>query len=190
MPRSLTADYLTALASAAKRIAFFVQIVYSNETIYVWSGIGPYTWNGHTWTGLGWLGEISAIPMTTQVQAQSVTLTLSGIPSELLSDTLDYVRITGTATIWLGLFDDSWNLIDGTAVQVFNGALDVPTVTDGGDTCSISITCENTLIDLERAPYRRYTDVDQQIDFPGDLGMSFVQNLQEENFIWPDPAVT
>lgn len=190
MPRNLTADQLAAAASPAKRIAFFLEIAFSNETIYVWSGVGPYSWNSQTWTGLGWYGEISAIPETTLVQAQSVTLTLSGIPSELLTDVLNYVRTTSTCIIWMGLFDSGWNLIDGNPIQVFAGFCDVPTITDSGATCSISITAENDLIELEKPPARRYTDVDQQIDFPGDLGMSFVQNLQEQNFVWPDPAIT
>jgi hypothetical protein len=61
----------------------------------------------------------------------------------------------------------------------------VPTITDSGDTCTLEITFENALISLQLAPNRRFTDVDQQIDFPGDTGMAYVG--VEQNLFLPFP---
>jgi hypothetical protein len=76
----------------------------------------------------------------------------------------------------------------GDPVQVFAGSLDVPTLTEGAETSTLSITAENPLIDLNRAPNRRFTDVDQQVDYPGDTGFFQVQLLQDYNWVWPWPS--
>jgi hypothetical protein len=177
----------------------FAQLAFANETLYLFCGVGkltpagppanplstfPY---GQTFIGLGWLAKVSAVPQTTKVQAQNITLSLSGIPSELVLDAINQVRITGTATLWLGFLDTNGNLILDPN-QVFGGALDVPTCSDMGDTCEILITCENPLLSLNLAPERRFNDTDQQIIHPGDLGFSFVQALANQNLFWPSPG--
>jgi hypothetical protein len=201
MPRSLSAAVLAQLTAAAIYPVVFVRIQFANEILYMFGGIGtitplgppadpastfPY---GQTWTGLGWLGKISVIPQTTKIQAQNIILSLSGIPTQLVLDTANQVRMYGTATIWLGFFDANGNLIlDPT--QVFFGALDVPTITDDAVTCSIAITAENPLISLNLAPNRQFDDMDQQIYVPGDLGMSFIAALQNLQLYWPMPLAS
>jgi hypothetical protein len=183
---------------AVSRPLLFVVLAFANETLYLFNGIQsmtpagpaysalssfPY---GQQFTGLGWLGKISNVPQTTKVQAQNVTLSLSGIPSELLSDAIGQVRITGTAQIYVGFLDSSGNLIPD-PLLIFSGALDVPTLNDSGETSTISITCENTLLSLQQAPSRMFDDADQQIYQPGDLGFSFVDHLANIPLYWPAP---
>src|SRR5579871_5091160 len=117
MPRQASSAFLAAIAAKTVTLALFVRIAFADNTLYFFSGVGsitpagppadpsatfPY---GQTFVGLGWLGKVSTIPQTTKVQAQNITLTLSGIPSDLVSEAIAQVRITGTATLWLGLFD-------------------------------------------------------------------------------------
>jgi hypothetical protein len=199
MPRTLSPTFLAQLASSGQcSPVLFAVLAFANETLYLWGGVGsitppgpPYSASstfpyGQTWTGLGWLGKISAIPQTTKIQAQSVTLALSGIPSELVNDAIGQVRITGTAAIFLGFFDSTGALISD-PIQLFAGALDVPTLDDSGETSTISITAENPLISLNLAPERMFDDLDQQIYTPGDLGLSFVDALANLALFWPSP---
>jgi hypothetical protein len=106
-----------------------------------------------------------------------------------VSEAIGQVRIAGTATIWLGLFDGNNNLLTD-PVQVYAGGLDVPTLDDSGETCSISITCENPLLSLNLAPNRQFDDADQQIYYPGDLGFSMVEGLANGALFWPAPMTT
>jgi hypothetical protein len=198
MPRSISPTFLAQLSASQCSPALFAVLAFANETLYLWSGLGPLTpagppFNalstfpyGQTWTGLGWLAKISAIPQTTKIQAQSVTFSLSGIPSELVSDAVGQVRMTGTGTVFLGFFDSSGALI-GDPIQLFAGALDVPTLDDSGETSIISITAENPLLTLNEAPNRQFDDLDQQIYVPGDLGFSFVDALANLQLLWPSP---
>src|SRR5579872_3268161 len=145
MPRNLTSGMISQIIGKFLKPCFFVQIVFENETIYVWSGTYQISWSGQNWKGLGWMGSISAIPETKEVMAQNVTISLSGIPSELVTDAISYVRLQGSATIWFGCLDSSNNII-ANPTQCYQGHLDVPTLTDGGATCTISITAENPLV--------------------------------------------
>lgn len=198
MPRNLSPNVLTQVLANQLRPALFLEIAFLTETIWLWSGLGaitppgpaygvttfPYT---QTFLGMGWLGQIKAVPAVTDVIAQNITLELSGIPTELITDAINAVRQNSTATLWVAVLDTNFNVI-GDPVQVFAGALDVPTLVEGAETSSIAITGENPLIDLNRSPQRRFTDVDQQVDYPGDTGFFQVQLLQDYNWVWPWPS--
>jgi hypothetical protein len=199
MPRNLSPDFIDQLLStgAASPIRF-AMFEFENETIYVCDGIGittplgpaysalstfPY---GQAFTGLGWLGTISTVPQTTKVQAQNVTFSLSGIVVDFVTEAVNQVRITDTATLWLGFVDDTGAVI-ADPVQLFSGSLDVPSMTDFGQASTLSITAENPLVRLQEAPNRSFDDADQQINYPGDLGFSFVDALNNLTLFWPTP---
>src|SRR5262249_33110687 len=158
----LSPAVLAAISGKVVSLAMFVQLAFRDNTLYLYTGLGSITPSGpaysnlatfpygQTFTGLGWLGKISSIPQTTKIQAQNVTIALSGIPSSLLNEAIDQVRVDGTLTVWYGFFDSSGNLLSD-PVQVFFGAMDVPSLTDDGSTSTIAISCENTLLSLNQA---------------------------------------
>lgn len=204
MPRNISPAVLAQTLAGQLRPALFVRIQFLTDTVYIWSGLGSITAPGPPYdptssfpygspfTGIGWLGQIRTIPEVTDIVASNITLELSGIPVELVTDAINQVRQNGVATVWTGFLSTAPGnpVIIGDPVQMFQGALDVPTITEGAATCSISITCENPLIDLNRAPNRRFTDVDQQLDYPGDTGFFQVQLLQDYLILWPSPYST
>jgi hypothetical protein len=199
MPRNLSPAFIAQLASTgASMPVVFVELAFADQTLYLFGGVGsitpagpaysplatfPY---GQSFTGLGWLAKVSTIPQTSKVQAQNITLSLSGIPSELVLEAINQVRINGVARVWLGFFNSTGAVI-ADPVQLFAGALDVPTLTDSGATCTLSITAENPLLLLNESPARNFDDADQQIYTPGDLGMSFVDALGNLTLFWPSP---
>jgi hypothetical protein len=62
--------------------------------------------------------------------------------------------------------------------------VDVPSISEGGDTATITITAENRLLDLERVRVRRYTQEDQARDDVTDLGFEFVPALQDKEVLF------
>ncbi len=64
------------------------------------------------------------------------------------------------------------------------GQLDVAVIDDTGESCKISVSYEDRLVDLQRPRERRYTHEDQQIDYPGDKGFEFVPTLQDMQLQW------
>ena len=64
------------------------------------------------------------------------------------------------------------------------GKLDIGIIEDNGETCTIAVTYEGRLIDLERPRESRYTHEDQQRFFPGDKGFDQVEALQDRELTW------
>lgn len=184
MPRSgLTGGQLAAVQSTNIRPAFFVEAHFVNGPIYVWTGRGSIVWGGHTWIGVGTLGSISTIEEGSTIDAKGITITMSGIDSSLLADILTEFQVGLPCIVYLGLFDETLTLIDD-PYKSWAGRMDQPTIDVDGQTCTISINCENRLVEMNVAVDRRYTNEDQQLDYPGDRGMEFVSSIQDVTIYW------
>jgi len=132
---------------------------------------------------VGSLGSISTIEEGSTVEAKGVTLTLSGIDATLLTGILTEFQVGLPVLVYLGLFDSSGSLIADPIVS-WAGRMDQPTLDVDGTTATISIACENRLVDMNVAVDRRYTNEDQQLDHPGDRGFEFVNSIQEVMLYW------
>jgi hypothetical protein len=197
MPRNLSPAVVSAIGASQKSLAWFLELVFANQTVYVWSGLASVTpagpaWDpgatfpyGQTFIGVGWLGKISSLPQTSELTAENMRLTLSGIPASLAGDAINAVRLFGNATLWLAFLDQFNNVIPD-PLQMWQGATDVPTLTDGADTCTLDLTVENSLLALNLASNRRYTTLDQQLDYPGDAGFELLSAFQDLYLPYPD----
>jgi len=182
MARPMTPAMLVALTSNTIQPAIFVTGTFQTGPIYVWTGYGPIVWGGHTWLGVGTLGSISPIEEQGSIDAKGMTLTLSGFDATLLADVLTEMKLGAPAAVYLGLFSDNALIAD--PIPAWAGRMDQPTIDVSGQTASISIACENRLLDLNTPVYRRYTNEDQQLDYPGDRGMEFVYAITETMIFW------
>jgi len=183
VPRAMSGAMLTALTASHLRPAILVAAEFATETLYLWSGVGPITWNSHTWTGVGAFGGISLIEEGATVEARGITLTLSGIDPQTLADALQEIEIGRPVTVYIGLFDASSALIVDPLTS-WKGKIDQPTIDVSGTSATISINCESKLLNLNVDCSRRYTMEDQQIEHPGDLGMMFQTAIQECTLYW------
>jgi hypothetical protein len=183
MPRPWSPTMQGQLGAAHIKPVLFLQMQFTDGPIFVWSGLGTVTWNGIQWVGLGGLGTISAIEESSEIKATNVTFTLSGIPQDMIMHALGQVRQGNAVKLWFGSLGDNNNVL-ADPLQIFSGRMDVPTIDEGAATSTISIAVENRLIDLNRSRERRFTDQDQQIDHPGDLGFQYVQFIQTWNGTW------
>jgi hypothetical protein len=184
MARTLTAATSGQTSQQLVRPVVFCEIDFADATSYIWSGIGSISWNSQTWVGIGHLGKISPIEEGGDIVARGVTLTLSGVPQAMLNEALSQCRQGKPVKLWIGFLDQSGNVIVD-PFQAFSGFLDVPTIDEGTETATVSITAESRMIDLQRSRERRYTDDDQEIlGFAGDLGFQYVPGLQEVSIVW------
>src|SRR5258708_3131583 len=102
MARNLTAAQSAEVTAQNMRPAMFLQALFTSGYIYLWSGVGPISWNGQTWTGVGSLGTVSAIPETADVTAVGIKLALSGIPASLITSALGEVRQGNPVILYQG----------------------------------------------------------------------------------------
>lgn len=183
MSRDLTVAAAAAIAAGTVRPVLFYAGEFAAGTVRLWTGVGTITWDGQSWTGAGNLLGMSSIQETTQIRAAGLSVSLSGVSSALISLALTDAQQGADGKVWLGFLDATGAVIADPALA-FQGRLDVPEIVDGGETCSITISYESRLIDLERARERRYTSEDQRIDYPDDRGFDFVPGLQDAVIPW------
>lgn len=183
---------------------FATELNFSTETIRMWTGQGTLVLdNGTEWFGLGQLLNISSIEETSEMAVKGATISLSGIPSELLSLALSEPYQGRVAKIYFGTFSygsllqqsgsyilqqdgSRINLQDGRKGfnELFSGYMDQMIIEESAETTTITMSVENKLIDLERARVGRYTSGYQKSIYPNDLGMDFIEGLQDKQIPW------
>jgi hypothetical protein len=183
MARDLTAGMLAEITADELRPVLFYTGVFNDGTVRLWTGDRTINYDGYTWTAAGQLLNISPITETSDSRAVGITVSLSGMPESLISLALSQARQGLACSIGLGAIDAAGNIVVD-AYESFQGRLDVPEIVDTGDTCTISISYESRMIDIERARERRYTDEDQKLDYPSDRGFEYVPAIQDTAVVW------
>ena len=161
---------------------FAIELNFETGPLRLWTGAGIFTYEGNDYVGTGALLNISSVEETTQIQAVGATLTLSGVPSEVLSLALTSAYQGRVCNIYLGAFDKT--LGTNSLTEIFSGYMDEMNINEGPDTSTIELKVENKLIDLERARVARFTSGYQKSIYPNDLGLDFVESLQDRPVSW------
>ena len=184
MSRDLPAAINAALTgSEAMRLALLVELEFASGFLRLWSGLGPLQYSAREWTGAGTLFGFDSVEETSAVVANGATIYLSGVPTELVSACINDAEQGKLGRVYLAVLDAN-GAVDGLAVELFVGRLDVPTINDEGANCTISISYESRMIDLTRPREFRYTHESQQVLHPGDLGFEYVTSIQDLEIVW------
>jgi hypothetical protein len=182
---------------------FALELEFDSGPLRLWTGVGTLVFEGVSYTGTGNLLDVSSIEETTEIAVRGATITLSGMPSEVISLALQSPYQGRVCKIYFGMFsrgylqkeDGAYILLeDGGKIQlelqetgltqIFSGYMDEMNIDEGPDSGTIELKVENKLIDLERARTRRYTSEYQKSVYPGDLGLDFVESLQDKKVVW------
>jgi hypothetical protein len=181
--RNLTPGFAAALAERNLRPVILFEGEFASGTVRLWSGLGDIVWAGKTWSGAGSLLGLGSIDETSDVVAGGTSVSLSGVPAALVQLAIAEARQGMPGRVWLGLLTPEGQII-ADPVLAFAGRLDVPEITDDGETCRITISYESRLIDLNRPRSWRYTHESQQALHPGDLGFEYVTAIQDREITW------
>ena len=191
MPRDLDPTFSAALTNKVIYPVILVDLNLNNQTLHVWSGIGPLTWNGNTYTGVGTLGEVQPAQEDTVVQANGANVSLSGVDPTVLADALSDLQLGGTVTQWFGLLNPAMLTLIGQPACMFSGLMDAPTVTCGvpgpnGEPgrAIISIPLETRLAMLKEGQRKLYSRADQNLKYPNDTGFQYVEQENYLALIW------
>jgi hypothetical protein len=187
MSRTLSSEMQAVATAELVRPIYLIDMEFTSGSVFFWSGVGNLTFNSNSYIGAGDLLSIGTVSETAELQANGATVTLTGIKQSLVTIARDEPYQGRPLTIRLGALDDSGDLVSSPVI-IFSGFMDVMTISDSGETSTISISIENKLIAFERAFVRRYTSEDQKIEHPSDKGFEFVTKIQEKEIIWGRPT--
>lgn len=177
MSRTIATNLLNALLEKNVEPFFAVELLFDSSPIRIWTGYGDKTVEGNTFTGAGSLLQIGGLEEVNDLSAKSVTLSLSGLPSSIVSLALDEPYQRRACKIYFGTDDTTY-------IEIFSGLMNTMQIQDDAETSTITVTVDSKLTLLERASNRRYTDANHQTRNPGDTFFSYVQDLADKDIIW------
>lgn len=204
MSRDVTQTTLDLLDDSVIYPFFAIELLFDGaEVLRLWTGQGTLVYQGLSWFGTGNLLSIDTIEETSEIAAKGATVTLSGVPSEVLSLALSEPYQGRKAKIYFGTFSRG-NLLqensayillqDGSKItledrktdltEIFAGYMDQMNIEESPDGSIVTLTIENKLIDLERPRTARFTSAYQKSRFPNDKGFDFVEDLQDKEIFW------
>ena len=204
MSRDLSVNTIENISENVVYPFFATELRFDGNIVRMWTGQGTLVLaDGTEWVGLGQLLNISSIEETSEMSVKGASISLSGIPSELLSLALSEPYQGRIAKIYFGTFQQgsilqetgNYILLEGGGRvnlesmsqgfnELFSGYMDQMNIEEAGDTATIEMMVENKLIDLERARVARFTSGYQKSVYPGDLGLDFIEDLQDKKISW------
>ncbi|WP_249732000.1 hypothetical protein [Roseococcus sp. SDR] len=160
------------------------ELDFASGPFRVWTGLGDLEWAGKTFEGVGDLGAMSDVEETVELRAVRLDLTLSPVPQEVVDIALaERSYRLRPAKLWIALLGEDGAFVSD-PFPLWSGIMDTMEVVDGAQP-RVTLSCESRLVDLERAEVRRYTDADQQAEYPGDRFFEYVPALQEAEIRLP-----
>lgn len=194
MDVSLTLDGTASaqIAAGVRGVAWLVELQFSSGTIRYTTAPRDITVGADTFIGLGPFAEVSAVTESESAGADKLTLSFT-VDTSLLAATLGNVEgYRGKpARLWLQLFDEAFQPA-GAPVQRWGGVMDRVQVTrqrsdlEGGpSTGRIELQCSRFgMARARNAEGLRLSHAQQQLRFPGDNGLQYVQTLVEQPTLW------
>lgn len=181
MTRS-TAAMTTAVNAAVTQPAMALEFFFDSGTLRLWTGHESRTISGQTYIGAGNILSIDLPSESTEISAKAIQIGVNGINSSIVSLALQEPYRDRVVKAYLLFFSAGAVVQD--PYNIFTGYINTMTISDAGETCTISVLAESKLIDLQRPRLRRYTSEDQKLSFAEDLGFDFVTDIQEKTINW------
>lgn len=177
---------LTELSAGTIRPFIFYEGEFDTATVRFTTHAYDLTWNASTWLANGFLIDFSDVQENNELRADSMSITLNGIPNSVVALLLNDTDNQQRGYLYLGMLTSSLQIVPN-PVRIFSGMLDSIEIEDSPEGVIATINYENRLADLQRPRQFRYTDATQQSLYSGDLGFQYVNQLQDWTAFWGRP---
>jgi hypothetical protein len=171
------------LGGDAQQMFFAVKAEFDTDDIRVWTGTDDITVNSETYTGAGTLLGISGVEEDLELKSSGLSISLSGMDSTVLNYALTENYQNRPITIFLGFQMGGSNESAG-ELNLFKGRMTSLQINDTPEGATVTIDCENRLVDLDRPSNLRYTVESQEFLNSGDTGFNRVQSLADKQIAW------
>lgn len=184
MSRAFDAAIITALQVDHTALRYFAELELDGGTERLWTGLGQITTTQGTWQGVGGLATIEGLEEGVDLSAFSLRLGLSRLDNQVANLAINEQFWHRPITLYLSAVGADGGLVADPDV-VFSGEMLTVEATvgaDGGEV--IMLTCENELARLERTSNLRYTDVQLQSEYSGDVAFEYLTELKDYRPTW------
>lgn len=181
--RDITPTTLAAATASTIEPVLFVKLEFDGGDVNLHSRIGTISFGGDTYTGVGILGSVSPADEVSDLSLAQVTLTLSGLPLDLVSILFNEQYQGRLATLFLGYLDLTTCVLVDAPTVLYKGLMDTAKFKKG-KTFAVSLTVGNRFAAWDKPLTRRYNNADQQARYPGDTGLQYVEKTANATVIW------
>lgn len=182
MPRTIDSGTMRAMTRGDYRPVILVEIITPSLNIRLTSNTQDIVYNSNTYTANA-MGGISAIPETSDLNDAQVSIGFSGIDPAIKAAVVASDFINSKVTVRVQFFDSNWQSA-GDGLLYFSGSAASQNIASG-QSSEIMIACKSKIASLSRPRSERYSDQEQQAQYPGDLGMQYASELASKQIIWP-----
>jgi hypothetical protein len=175
------------LAGNTVRCDLLVMFDFASGAMRLWQGFGTLdTLDGHSWDGIGELGQIGDLESTLAGDAPQATFTLSGVNPAILHEAMNTsAEVYGRdVNVYIQFFDENFRPLDNPYV-CWAGMMDVMHVKHNVSRCTIELTAESLFFRRSLAPLGTLSDRDQNRFYPGDTGLSVMPTMVAKSVLWP-----
>ena len=177
MPRNLAAAVETAVTDERTSWVYLVELDFSSGFLRVTNAPFDITHQSNTFTGIGDLGSISKVEETVEGRVNSVTVSLTGVKTSMVSIALGDTFRWRRGTIWKAFLDDQNAVIDTPHIR-FQGWMDSMPIVIGKEQSTINLTLTSRVANWEHAHDNpRWDDADHQLRRPGDKFFEFMPEI-------------
>lgn len=183
---SLYSPYSDAMVQMLSKehviLAMAADFFFDTGVTRVHTGAGNIVLNSFVYTGLGDLGSIDTISEENTASASSLSLTLSGLNSALLSQALNENCVNRDFNGYLLALNQ-----DGTvavADLVFKGFISENSATLGNEDSSLNFKISNIFEKWDTGFSNRYTDESHRSRYPNDRIFRYVAQMSERSIFW------
>jgi hypothetical protein len=169
----------TILESRDPRGVVFVELGFTSGTQRLTTASATIDWNGFAWAGLGGLLAIDPLREAESTEIIGGKLRVSGVPSSEISKALTEDVRGKPITIYFGVMSEALAIVD--APVEFFGFMNRYTFRRGNPTAELELSFESELASARRPRVRRYTQEDQQRDYPDDTYFAHINKIAEMN---------
>lgn len=184
MSRDLTAGMITQVTADSLAPVFLVKAEFDSGDLCIWNGLGNLIYNGDTYTGAGKLLSFSEVTETAGVEANGISVSLSGELSSLISVALAENYQNRPLSLYVGALNLTTGALVADPYKLFSGRMDVMEISNNAQITTIGVNVESNLSILKTPKNRKFTPEDQKIDYPSDTFFDTVASLQDAEVVW------
>ena len=163
---------------------FAVQAEFDNDVLRVNTTAGDVVFDGNTYQGVGTLLSMSAFEDTAELKSAGLTIGLSGLDPSILSHSLTNDYHNRPITVFTGFLDGGGENA-GAVMTSFKGRMTSMQITeDPNGANTITVNCENRVVDLKRPCNLRYLKESQKLIDPTGTGFNRMERIQTAEILW------
>lgn len=188
--RGMTSDMLTAIAAQQMKVIHLCVLYLTQDspqqTIYMTDSGQDIVWNGQTYSDTEGLTDLSDPNESYQLDVDSASFTLSGTELANLSIALTSNFTDARFVIRRAIAQvESSPMVVTDPVVIWDGRIDSWEYSETpGQESTLTWNMSNHWVDFTRVSGRRTNSADQQLFYPGDLGLDYADKLPS-TIMWP-----